>query len=219
MEYKKEFKKHIQNLSKDFAQENNFMLYKRTCLIRIVNDIMHIISFDFPPSGMQCYIAIQPLYIPEENIHFSFGERLNFFNSKVPGLWGIEKDRMKDDIMEIDHLLHENALSWFEKILSPIDLIDFINGQSFHIIKCTPFLKNLYLGFSYLMIKKYELALNPLVTALDLTRDFIGIYKEKNKNLISNILCKIQKQEFTSIEDCLNSYIQLTKESCKISEI
>lgn len=218
-EDRKEFHKHIQKLSKDLAIENNFILYQRTFLIRIINDIVHIISFDFPPSGMQCYIAIQPLYIPEEIIHFSCGRELNYLNTRLSGLWGREKEKMEEDIKEINYLININALSLFEQVSSPKDLINFINSKNFSLIRCAPFLKNLYLGFSYLMIKDYEQAMNPLTTALDIAKGFTGIYKDKNENLLTDIIDKLLKRNFISIDESLKEYIKITKENCKLTDI
>jgi len=218
MESRKLFKKHIQELTKQFSIKNDFYLYKRTFAIREIGNMLHIVCFDFPPSSMQCHVAIQPLYVPEDQLHFSFGNLLNHFYTQRTGLWGIEESKILGDIEEISSLLERNVLPWFSEITSPKNLIDFINSDKFSAVKCTPFLRNLYLGFSYLYTKRFDLANESLANALNMTSDFIGDYKMKNTNLIKPLLKKVNEKEFSAIENDLHNFVNFTRASCNLGQ-
>ena len=151
-----------------------------------------------------------------KNLHFSFGNLLNHLGTQNIGLWGLEESKFKDDIEEISDMLEKNVLPLFNEISSPESLISFINGNRIGIIKCTPFIRNLYLGFSYLYTKRYDLASESLIKALNITSDFIGDYKKRNVDLIEPLLNKINNKEFNSINDDLNSYIDFTRKSCNL---
>ena len=218
MDNRKLLKKQIREFIKQFAYNNNFMLYQRTFAVREVENLLHIVCFDFPPASMQCHVAIQPLYVPEANLHFTFGNRLNYLGVRKSGLWGREESKIHEDIEEISNLLESNALPWFNEVSSPEKLIGYIIGDSISgsIIQCPPFLRTLYLGFSYLYIKKYDLANEALNKALNMTSDYIGKYKDKNVSLIVPLLNKIENNEFNSIDNDLRNFIEFTKENCKL---
>jgi len=218
MENRKLLKKHIQEFTKRFSNKNNFHLYKRTFAIREIENLLHIVCFDFPPSSMQCHVAIQPLYVPETQLHFSFGNLLNYFGTQRTGLWGVEESGILSDIEEISNLLERNVLPWFNKISSPNSLIDFINSDKFSNVMCTPFLRNLYLGFSYLYTKRFDLANENLINALNATSDFIEDYKMENINLIEPLLKKINEKEFSAIENDLHNFVNFTRASCNLGQ-
>jgi len=167
---------------------------------------------------MQCHVAVQPLYVPEALVHFSFGNLLNHFGTHRTGLWGIEESQVISDIEEISNLLDRNVLPWFCEISSPENLIDFINSDKSSAVKCTPFLRNLYLGFSYLYTKNFDLARENLINALNITSDFTGDYKTKNINLIEPLLKKVNEKEFSAIEDDLRHYVSYTRANCNLGQ-
>jgi len=218
MKNRKLLKKHIQEFTKQFSINNDFNLYERTFAIREIRNILHIVCFDFPPSSMQCHVAIQPLYVPEAQLHFSFGNLLNYFGTQRTGVWGVEESKILSDIDEISNILERNVLPWFNEISSPKSLIDFINGDKFSTVKCTPFLRNLYLGFSYLYTKRFDLANENLINALNITSDFIGDYKMKNISLIEPLIKKVNEKEFSAIEHDLHNFVRFTRENCNLGQ-
>jgi hypothetical protein len=78
------------------------------------------------------------------------------------------------------------------------------------IIRCPPFLKNIYLGFSYLYLEKYELADNALKTAVDLFKEDTRDWVIELKELISAIRM-LAKNEPNKVSGKLEEFIQQTK--------
>jgi len=217
MEDRKLFKKRIQEFSKEYSERNGFILFQRTFLIRNRNDLLQMICFDFPPSGMQSHIAIQPLYIPGSDLYFTFGNKLNKFSTNEVGLWGKDKTTIEDDIFRISELLNSNVIPWFNEISTPQSLVDFIEHGDTHIIRCDPYFIAVYLSFSYLYLKKYDDAKIHLQKAIDLSLNRRG---ESNfTDLLISQVKLIDNKLYNAIENEVKSIIQQTKVKCKIEEV
>lgn len=159
---KKKIYKLIRSVFAVFSQQNGFSFYKNYILVRIQSDILHTICFDFGVGGLTCDIAIQPLYIPSEDIVLSFGNRISKFNVNLKERWsyGQTESAMEKSLVEIKELLEKNALPWFRETGHPQGIINFIENGSVNdqalILGLPDFLKRLYLGFSYLYQNEFK---------------------------------------------------------------
>lgn len=173
MEKKKEFIKLIKKVLTPFAREHDFIFYNPTILIRLNKDTLHIINFDLGTAGFTCDVAIQPIYVPAESLVLSFGNRLSRFNVLINERWKYGESQQEDEfnLLQIVELIKENVLIWFEEVGSAKGIISFIEkglvNDTKLIIGFPPFMKNLYLGFSYLYEEKIKLAEGALHQVLD----------------------------------------------------
>lgn len=217
MERKQQIKTSVRHFVEAFSCEHGFKLYQKTFALRIKNDLLQIVCFDFPPSGMQCHVAIQPLYIPEDNINFTFGNLLNRFMINKPGLWGIDITKIEDDIREISKLLETYIIPWFDKVSSARSLIEYVNSRNINDIRCPPYFTNTILGFSYLYINDFRNAKYVLNKRLELSSNLI-LHSEREK-LIQLMLSLIDLGEYEKIKELLNDFTELTKKNCKLDQI
>jgi len=214
-------KKLIKEFFTPFAKKHDFTFNKPLLLTRKYDNALHIINFDLTTQGFNCNIAIQPLYVPADVINLSFGNRLNHFKTHLPGVWGYvqTEQAIENDLNEVLQLLETNALPWFEDAGNPEGIVSFIqNGLANDtrlIVGFPPFLKDIYLGFSYLYLKKYELADNALKNAISLLKDDTRDWVIELKELINDIRM-LANNEPNKINDKLKEYIQQTKVSLKL---
>lgn len=218
MENRKLFKKRIQEFSKEFANKYGFKLYKCTGLIRNKNNLLQIISFQFPPHVMKCNMAILPLYLPNQTaLGFNFGNQVNHFKIVESGLWGLDESKMEEDINRISYLLEKNVIPWFEKISSPVSFVRFAGKEKE--LLCPPFLKDFYLAFSYLYIKDYNSAKKYLTKSIKFYSDSKYDYEIKKLQSMTYLVELIDKELYDDIEKELNKFIENTKIECKIDKI
>lgn len=218
-------KKALQKIIKDyfriFAKKNNFVFYKPTILLKLCEDTLHIINFDLPSEGLNCNIAIQPLYIPSDTITISFGNRLNHFKTKLPGIWGYSNDKsiIEKDLSQVKDLLEVNALPWFNEVGRPEGIISFIESGSAEdtniIVGFPPASRNIYLGFSYLYTNKIGLAEKALIEVVEQFKQDNRAWVVQQKKMINNILI-LAKNEPNIISEKLNEYIRITKDNLKL---
>jgi hypothetical protein len=201
-------------------------------MLRVRGDLIQIIDFAFPPSFVQCHIAIQPLYVPWEFIHYAFGDRLNHFKVHKPALWGMDEMNIENDIHDITHLIDTNVLPWFSEVSTPDALIRFIlHHQSIRpeqrMLLCDPYIQNMYLCFSYLYVGDYQKARGYLAAIIEEAQkryDFLVPIREKLgkpndmeflpvfRTLSSLLACN----QYDEIQKELLSYIKTTRENCGI---
>lgn len=220
---KKALQKIIKEFFNTFAKQHAFIFYKPTIMLRVCNDTLHIISFDLISGGLNCNIAIQPLYIPSDTINLSFGNRLNHFKIRLPGTWGYSNDKMdiENDLTQIKELLEMNALSWFNEVGSPEGIISFIESGLAEdisiIVGFPPIFRNMYLGFSYLYTNKISFAEKPLQEVIEQCKDDKRDWVVQQNNMINKFF-ELAKNDPNKIGERLNEFIIMTKDNLKIKD-
>ena len=212
----KMIKKTIKESLKPFAKENNFSFTNPLLLTRHYDSVLHIINFDLPMQGFNCNIAIQPLYVPADTINLSFGNRLNHFKAHLSGVWGYgdTKEEIVKDLDEVIKLLETNALPWFQEAGNVQGIISLIKDGNVDntnfIIGFPPYLKSIYLGFSYLYIEKYELADSAFIDVLNIFKDDNRAWVVELKGLIYSIRSLV-KNNPDKVSEKLGQFIKQTK--------
>jgi len=218
---KKTFQRIIKDYFTPFAEKYNFVFHKPTIMLRIRDNTLHIINFDLPSEGLNCNIAIQPLYVPADTITVSFGNRLNHFKTKLPGTWGYSNDKsiIEKDLSQIKDLLEVNALPWFNEVGNPEGIISFIESGSAEdiniIVGFPPVLRKIYLGFSYLYTNKIDLAEKVLIEVVEQLKEDKRAWVVQQKEMINNVLV-LAKNEPNKISEKFNEYIKITKNNLKL---
>ncbi|AHF11241.1 hypothetical protein [Dehalobacter restrictus] len=221
-------KKNVYGLIKkaftDFAKENGFTFLKNGILVRIRGDILHTIYFDLGLSGLACDIAIQPLYVPSENIVLSFGNRISKFKVNMSERWpyGKTEHQLEQTLKEIKELLEKNALNWFQETGTPRGIVEFIQAgyaddQSL-ILGLPKFVKKQYLAFSYLYQNELELGTQELrnleQVLVDDSRPWAVGIKELSKNMRELIInCP------DLVEKTLKQFVLKTRQNLKLQSI
>ena len=214
------FNKLIKKVFKHFSEEYSFESYKPTVLLRLNNDVLHIINFDKGSAGFACDIAIQPLYVPSDSIVLSFGNRLSRFKVYLQERWdyGQSEQELENNLIQVKELLVRNALPWFEEVGHPQGIVSFIEMEKKNrksLTWCPPFQEYLYLGFSYLYLKKYDLAEIHLRSATDALDDNDWTWVIERKALI-NEMRRISNTEPESIEIKLEEFVEQTKMNLRL---
>lgn len=217
---KRTFNKLVKNNFKSFAKENGFKIIKSTILVKVSNDTLNIISFDFGKSGFTCDIAIQPLYIVDDVINLSFGNRISRFNNDLKERWryGTEEE-VESSLLEVKKLLEEVAIEWFYETGNPAGIIKFIEegkaNDPRYMVGFPPVQKSLFLGYSYVYIgdyKKGENVLSALLNELDKdSRPWVNQIKEQ---------VILLKETFLESDDRVKAFLEdnisKTKEELKV---
>jgi len=217
MLYRELLKVILQHLQKKYK----FVYYKPTILIRVCDDTLHIINFDLPSEGLNCNIAIQPLYILSDTITISFGNCINHFKAKLPGIWGYSNDKniIEKDFSQIKDLLEINAIPWFNEVGRPEGIISFIeSGLSDDIniiVGFPPALRSMYLRFSYLYNNKMSFAEKTLTEVVEQCKEDKRTWVVQKNKMINDILI-LAKNEPNKISAKLNEYVKITKDNLKI---
>jgi len=218
---KKILQKIIKEFFATFAKQHTFIFYKPTLMLRVYNDTLHIINFDLLGEGLNCNIAIQPLYVPSDTITLSFGNRLNHFKTKLPGTWGYSNDKkdIEKDLSQIRELLETNVISWFNEVGRPEGIISFIESGLAEdiniIVGFPPVFRNIYLGFSYLYTNKISLAEKTLQEVVEQCKEDKRTWVVQQNKMINNILA-LAKNEPNKISEKLNEFVRTTKDNLKI---
>lgn len=208
------FKRKIQQLSKEIAADYNFTLYKRSFLIKEESDIVCMIVFDFPPTAMQFHVAVQPLYIPSERLHITFGYNIQRPNIAQKGYWGSDPEYLERDINEITETIRNDVLPFFQTVSSPQKLIDYLQNDSSKRIRVAPNILKLHVAYSLLMTRQYDAAL-PYFNAVrnDLSQYTIESVNEQLAT-IEKMISMIEKKEYTEISIFLKQTIIDVKTVC-----
>jgi len=155
---KKTVIRNIKTIFDSFAKQNGFTFLKPLVLIRIQNDILHIISFDLSSGGFTCDVAVQPLFVPSNNLVLSFGNRISRLGVCMPERWtyGDSEASIIKGLEEIRDLMTENGLDWFKCLNHPEGIVEYIESGKVadpqYIVAFAPHLRWLYLGFCYLWL-------------------------------------------------------------------
>jgi hypothetical protein len=211
----------VRKFLKKLSDTHGFSLYKSTILMRASNGILQVISFDKPPSGLRCHIVLIPTYVPTNVIHYSIGNRLNYLNTNLSGIWctGDSEDEIMHDLGIINELIEKNALPWLRENSTPISLIKILEEDLRNESKCSAIcprhLIYLYIGFSYLFIKEYKNAKIALEEALKRT----GAVEMEPWSLIQPLLELLRMGRFDLIDKNMESYCQYTYENLKLEKL
>ncbi len=186
MSYKRSMTSMIKKRFETFAIENGFHFHKPTILARINEHVIHIINFDVLTLGFNCSIAIQPLYVPLDNIALNCGNRLNDFRVNIPGNWGYGTS-VEQDLDEVEALLRENAVPWFDEVGNPQGLVKFIEEEervNLLTVGFAPFFRTLYLGLSLIFVDKVDEGIHLLGEIFKHPQEYNSIWFTKWKETI-----------------------------------
>ena len=215
-----ELKKLIKSGFLEFSKQNGFYFLKPTILIKVNCDVLQIINFDIAPNGVNCTIAIQPLYIPSEDIILSFGNRLNHFKTSLPGIWcNGDAEKAKVDFCEMKELLEKNVLPWFEDVASPMGIVRFIKSDRSdkpdYIVGFSPNLKRLYYAYSNLYLGEIDQAKDTLEDILSTNREDMRPWVLKQSEMIEETLCVLSDYP-ERVKAALDENTTFTKQALKI---
>ncbi|AIF51844.1 hypothetical protein [Pelosinus sp. UFO1] len=224
MTYGQKIRKLIKRQLKSFAEENKFIFLKPTLLVRVKQDVLHIICFEIPPGGFYCNVVIQPLYIPFERPNLGFGARLRHINERRAG-WGLVDDEveLEKEFKQILEQLRTDSLPWFEEVGHPEGIISFVNswapGNPYLI---APTIRTEYLAYSYLYFEEFELAdqtffafLKDRTSFLEASTQHFDYMVEKNNSIEElRILAKTQPD---MIKVKIREFIEYTASNLKLN--
>ena len=112
---------------------------KRNNFFRESEDMIFGVSFE-NPGLMYCQFYIIPLWIPTENIYYSYGNRLNNF-AKCPPLCPESSDeQISQWVINTITLLENSIFPFFDTVSTPEKLLDFLQSTHKNISKflCCP---------------------------------------------------------------------------------
>jgi len=192
---KKELKKAIRIEFDKPLKESGFYRKKEGVYIRVNENIIHNITFEFGSIGFTCWVAMQPLYIkeytPAISLHLTFGSRLSRFNTFQKEWWPYGEP-MKG-ISEIKKLLYKNGLPWFDQYGTPRGVIDFISSGKVkeYGLWFRRIFQQQYLGFSLLYVGDTEEGIKALQSMLgeisESAVEFVLEYKKQMGDFIKQI--------------------------------
>jgi hypothetical protein len=166
--YRQEFKKDVRKLCRRFAHEHDFVLLKKTTMVRNTNNILDMIWFEWPSFGIRGQMGIKPLYYPTEFVGYTCGQSfqrnidnsdivISPYGNKRAYDWGDNPERKEEDINDINEYLLNTVLPIFEESSSPEKFITSLLSQNSS-IPGAAYYKYLYVAFSWALIGEYEKA-------------------------------------------------------------
>lgn len=208
------FKAKLQGLIQEVMKEYGFERYnnQKMYLIQRSNDFANTLLFECSPMrGTRFIAAVQPLYVPCESLHITFGYRLRNSDGKV-GYWGNDTDKIDEDIEELRELVHKEAMPFIEKVSSPLKIVNFIHNNVFGDIKFPPSYRNEYLAYSLLKLKRYEEAVPILASVIEeLEKSKFESAKQKVV-IMRELELKVCKKEYELID------MELSKNASELSK-
>lgn len=205
-----------------FAKEQNFIFYKPTILVRISRDTLQIVNFDVYAIGFDCKVAIQPLFLPNDSISLSLGNRLSHLGVHLPGIWGQGNEQeVVEDFEQVKGLLVRNALPWFEEVGHPKGIVNFLKDDNFEknkdiIVGLPPFLRRLLLAMGYLYEENYILAKSELKIFYELAKDETKPWMLEFRKFANQITELIDTEDSSELTQHLQNIIQDTKSNLKL---
>lgn len=208
------FKIKLQGFIKEVMKEYGFERYnnQKMYLIQRRNDFVNTLLFEYSPMrGTRFIVAVQPLYVPCESLHITFGYRLRNSNGKV-GYWGNDADKIDEDIEELRELVYKEAMPFIEKVSSPLKIVSFIHNDVFGDIQFPPSYRKEYLAYSLLKLKRYEEAVPILESVIEeLEKSKFESVKQK-VIIMRELELKVRKKEYELIDMELSKNVS---ELCK----
>ena len=186
-------KKMISDEFNGLLKDNGFIKYESNVYIKVSADIIQNITFELPPVGFTCAIAMQPLYIKDHAettfLHLTFGNRLSRFKIIQKEWWSYD-DPIRG-ITEIRELLNINGFPWFRQYGTPDGIIDFMTKeklQEYGFIAFREFHQKKYLGFSLLYTGHIDEGIQSLQDMLnEITENAVEWMKEYKRQIIELI--------------------------------
>ena len=194
------FQKEIKKRIGPYMKQQGFRLHNRTYSY-LSNHIALCVSFEQPGGMMYTYVHVNPLYIPQDCVYFSYGNRLNNIAAfKLPPLSETHTPTDLDNWCEMFiRCMNSHVLPFFGQVDSPEKLLAYaehpVRTASDSIICAAPWLieklklyTHLYLGnlpAAWNIIASYQntLQYTPLVPSL---RDKFHQDAKKLGSLISS---------------------------------
>lgn len=164
-------------------------------------------------------VFVQPLYVPNESVIFTFGDRLGFITKQKDIWWNFDESREYEISQEILSMMIGSGLPFLEeresvkKFLQCYQNID-VNANK-HRVEA--------IGYSYIMNNEYAKATNLLSSLNDILSQDIQKHPEITwmKNLqcrVQMILGYLQHQEYASAEQQLNEWKSYTLSNLNLFE-
>jgi len=216
---KKELKKTIRAEFGKYLAELGFYRKREGVYIRICENVIHNISFEFGSIGFTCVIAMQPIYIkvgtPSIFLHLTFGSRLSRFRIIQKEWWSY--DEPKKGIVEIKELLNKNGFPWFDQYGTPRGVIDFISGGKVeeYGLWFDKFHQQQYLGFSLLYIGQIEKGIRALQAMCNEISENAVEFMKEYKIQINSFIDMITKDP-NSLRTALDDIVQENRAALKI---
>ena len=202
---KKDLKKLVKADFSEFLKELGFSKKSEGVYIKVNDNIIQNITFEFGSIGFTCWVVMQPLYVKDYTnfLHLSFGSSLGRFKSFKRNWWSYEEP--VKGISEIKELLIENGLPWFDEYGTSKGIIDFISSgkvEEYGFWFNERYQKQ-YLGFSLLYSGRIDegiKALNCMICEIgENAADFVKAYNKDMIELLGRI--KENPEETPSIID------------------
>ncbi len=217
-------KKKIRQMLKSFAQQHGFKNFKTNIIVRVHQDVLHSIVFEFDDVGFRCSLAIQPLYKIANEIHLTFGGRLYQFDNSLKKKWYYEDDEDEEKVAcQIRESLEKYGFKWFEEAGSPRGIITFIESGKLYtpplyLFGVTPMHKSLYLGYSYAYTGNYKKSEMHLVDFLEYLKNDprpLNSWEKEVKEQIY-LLKDAFKHSDSAVKALLAANIAKTKQALKL---
>lgn len=217
---KKELHKLLKMKFAEFSKAHGFVFLKPSLLVSVNEDVLQIINFDLTPAGINCSVAIQPLYILFDTIVLNLGNRLNHFNTRVSGVWcNGDKVKAEDDFEEMLQLLEQNVVPWFQNVASATGIAQFIESglseDSNIIVGFNPNLRKLYLAYTYLYLEMFGKAVENLHDIIRMNGADTKPWVVNQNKMIIEMLSTIEKNPQNVRQELLENVVY-TKESLKL---
>jgi hypothetical protein len=196
-----------------FGRIHEFLFQSPLVLVRERNDLLNIIAFDLGTAGFTCDIAIQPVFIPNESIVLSFGNRINHFAAVYPERWAYgEADVCRKGIEQLRSLVQEHSLPWFDQLNDTTRMVSYLESGNEMNTRLTPWQKHLYLGFCYLRLGRCMEAVSAFdeVRSYFDTRNMTWDWVQRWKHLIEEVT-KLASSAPKLVEQKLEDYGRFTR--------
>lgn len=210
-------RKILREKMKVFCKENGYKKRKNTLFLKDYDELIQYISFDIRYQGVNCEIAIQPLYMPAQGFVLEFGNRLEHYSLTHNGNWALSPidEEIEEEFDEMILLFKTSVGSWFEKNNSIEKIIENLEtGQNIRPSGLSIEMKHEMLGFSYARLGELEKARENMQEYVEITKD--RPYPEHRKYQYELYDTLVNHPE--KVESLLESYKQNTREALRLDK-
>jgi hypothetical protein len=118
--------KDVERLAKIYLLPHlpGFIFHKKLLYISPIEQILRGVFFDSSAYERWTFVIeafVQPLYIPEEHCHFTFGGRLGNLGGGAENWWTIDETNEEQVMKDVLHALQSEALPFLQSVKSPND--------------------------------------------------------------------------------------------------
>lgn len=166
--FRKSLTKQIVKPLKDYE----FYRYKTAYIGRVTNDsVFQFLNFQKEAYGGKSFtvnVGVRPLFVPHDNLSLQPGQRLGYFKFGTDKWWKYEnEDRAEDSFKEVNEIIIEYVLKWFEATNDTDGLINlYTDDTQVRIIPTSLNWKYFDLGHLYARSKQYEKAIDAIEISL-----------------------------------------------------